>query len=71
MGDNTRLIRTATFDILSVITFWALINNPNIQYGNYYVDFKYHNNNIRFHFIPFYSVFLGFGFSTAILMKYF
>jgi hypothetical protein len=71
MCDNTKLIRSATFDIVSVITFWALVNNPNIQYGNYYIDLKYNNNNIRLNYVPFYSVFLGFGFSTAILMKYF
>ena len=72
MINNTRLRNRATFDIITMMTIWGLINFQylNYQYGNYYIDLRYRNNNVRINFMPFYSVCLGFGYSLAILKKY-
>ena len=59
MSDINILIKVATFDIVSVITFWGLFNNYNNM--NIHFNNKIYTININF---------IGLSISTYILRKY-
>ena len=71
MSDSNKLIKYITFDIISVITIWGLVNVSNIPY-NFYININNnyinYNNNIKLNNI---LIFTGIGTSLFILKKYY
>ena len=71
MNDSNKLIKNITYDIISIITLWGLINTSNIPY-NFYINInnKYfnYNTNINYNKI---LIITGLGTSFFILRKYY
>ena len=59
MLDTNILIKVATFDIISVITIWKLLNN---SYLNIHFNKKIYEISTNY---------IGFGFSIYLIRKYF
>ena len=71
MTDSNKLIQNITFDIISIVTIWGLVNSSYMPY-NFNIDvnnkyFKFSNNiNIKNTLIT-----IGMGTSIIILRKYY
>jgi hypothetical protein len=66
MSDITKLIKDCTYDIITITTIWALLNNPDIPL-NY---FKYNDNKL-YDIHPTYKTLFGIGVSFYVLSKYY
>lgn len=72
MSNTNELIKTAAFDIITVITVWNLSNSL-YSYNNYNRIGYYHSyylHNLSLNYSPTYPTIIGAGLSFLILTKY-
>ena len=69
MSDTNNLIKSATCDIIAVISIWGLINNSYLL-NNLIFKFYYNNYNLNISYSPVYTTILGTSISIFMLYKY-
>ena len=67
MSDN--LIKEIAFDVIAVTCIWGLLNNPYLA-NAYHYKFYINSNHYYVIYSPVYSMMLGIGVSTAVLVKH-
>ena len=71
MSDSNKLIKNITYDIISIVTVWGLVNSSYIPY-NFYINInnKYLNYNASIYYKNI-LIFTGIGISFFALRKYY